>query len=229
MDTFGSRLRQIRKPEKLEEFSARFGVAPGTMGNYERDRNQPPFELVSKICSHFGIFPEWLLFGTGPKYRDESRDQEAQLEILPIEAIPGEDMIYVPLVAARLSAGMGSLEVSDAVERRYAFPSSFLHRKGNPAKMVVMRVEGQSMQPEIMDGDVVLIDQSKTNIRLGRIFALSIEEAIYLKRIDLLPGKAILKSVNPDYPPVEIELTGQLADQMRVIGQVLWVGREYQE
>lgn len=228
MDTFGSRLRQLRKPESLEDFAARFGIPPGTMGNYERDRNQPPFDLISRLCSHFGVSPEWLLFGTGPKLREANPAQEAG-NVLPIEAKPGEGVISVPLVSARLSAGMGSLQVSGNVEKRYAFPSSFLHRKGVPERMVVMRVEGESMQPEIMDGDIVLIDQSKTDIRLGRIFALGIEEAIYLKRIDLLPGKAVLKSVNPEYPPLEVELCGQLAEQLRVIGQVLWVGREYKE
>ncbi|WP_367280447.1 helix-turn-helix domain-containing protein, partial [uncultured Desulfovibrio sp.] len=67
MDTFGSRLRQLRKPESLEDFAARFGIPPGTMGNYERDRNQPPFDLISRLCSHFGVSPEWLLFGPVPK------------------------------------------------------------------------------------------------------------------------------------------------------------------
>lgn len=61
----------------------------------------------------------------------------------------------------------------------------------------------------------------------GRIFAVGFEDAIYLKRIDLLPGQAILKSVNPDYPPVTLDLRGQNGDQLRLIGQVLWVGREY--
>lgn len=93
--------------------------------------------------------------------------------------------------------------------------------------MVLMRVEGDSMQPEIMNNDVVLIDQSKTEIRLGRIFAVGFEEAIYLKRIDMLPGKIVLKSVNPAYPPVELDIRDQQRDSFRVIGQVLWSGREY--
>lgn len=93
--------------------------------------------------------------------------------------------------------------------------------------MVLMRVEGDSMQPEIMDGDAVLLDQSKTDIRIGKIFAVGFEDAIYLKRIDKVPGKVILKSTNPAYPPLEIDVQGQEEDLFRVIGQVLWIGREY--
>ena len=64
--------------------------------------------------------------------------------------------------------------------------------------------------------------------KAGRIFAVGFEEAIYLKRIDMLPGKVILKSVNEEcYPPVELSVSGDLGEQFRVIGQVLWSGREY--
>ncbi len=80
-----------------------------------------------------------------------------------------------------------------------------------------------------MDGDAVLIDQSKKEVKLGRIYAVGFEDAIYLKRIDKEPGKIILKSVNPEYRPIVIELGEQTFDSFRVIGQILWVGREYQE
>ncbi len=83
------------------------------------------------------------------------------------------------------------------------------------------------MQPEVMDNDIVLLDQSKTRPHPGPIFAVGIEDAIYLKRVDMLPGQVVLKSVNPDYAPIHIDMGEDTADQFRVIGQVLWVGREY--
>ena len=59
--------------------------------------------------------------------------------------------------------------------------------------MVLMRVSGDSMEPEIMDNDIVLIDQGKRDVTPGRLYAIGFDEAIYLKRIDILPGKVILK------------------------------------
>ena len=137
------------------------------------------------------------------------------------------DLILIPMVEARLSAGQGSLLTGSNCERTYAFRSDFLYRKGNPDNMVLMRVSGDSMQPDILNNDVVLIDQSKRDILPGRIYAVGFEEAIYLKRIDMLPGKVILKSANPAYPPVELDIRDQQGDSFRVIGQVLWSGREY--
>lgn len=100
--------------------------------------------------------------------------------------------------------------------------------KGNPEAMVLMRVAGDSMQPEILDGDVVLLDQSKKDIMPGRIFAVGFDDSIYLKRIDKQPGKVILKSVNEEaYPPIELDIRGDMAEYFRVIGKVVWSGREY--
>lgn len=131
------------------------------------------------------------------------------------------------MVEAVLSAGTGSLETSGQMGREYAFRRDFIQRKGNPAHMVLMRVNGDSMQPEVMHNDVVLLDQSKTRPHPGPIFAVGIEDAIYLKRVDMLPGQIVLKSVNPAYDPIHIDMGEQTSDQFRVIGQVLWVGREY--
>lgn len=128
----------------------------------------------------------------------------------------------------RLSAGTGSLEVSsNSNEGGYAFRSDFLRRKGNPRRMVLMRVSGDSMVPEIFDNDLVLLDRGQTEISPGRLYAVGFEDAIYIKRIDKLPGKIILHSVNPAYPPLSLDLRGDCADQFRVIGRVLWSGREY--
>ena len=136
-------------------------------------------------------------------------------------------MMFIPLVEARLSAGTGSLETSPDSDRKYAFRSDFLHRKGNPSQMVLMRVSGNSMEPEIKDGDVVLLDQGKKHILPGRMYAVGIEDAIYIKQIDTMPGKLVLKSMNPAFPPVEVDMRGDLAEQARILGQILWVGREY--
>ena len=220
MDSFGQRLKMVRGNLSQAEFSKRLGIPQVTLGNYERDRNEPKFETLKKICSLLGIRADWLLFGVG-SMTDGADSQSLAKSVCDV------DLIMVPMVEARLSAGTGSLQVDGDIERSYAFRSDFLHRKGNPANMVMMRVEGDSMEPEIMNDDVVLLDQSKKDIRAGRIFAVGFEDAIYLKRIDKLPGKLVLKSVNPAYQPVELDIRGQNGDAFRVIGQVIWCGREY--
>jgi len=92
--------------------------------------------------------------------------------------------------------------------------------------MVLMRVDGDSMEPEIHHGDVVLLDQSQTTPRAGGMFAVGVEDVVYIKLVDTLPGKIILKSYNAAYTPLEIDARGDLADGIRIIGKAVWLGRE---
>ena len=57
-----------------------------------------------------------------------------------------------------------------------AFRSEWLCRKGNPDRMVLMKVYGDSMEPEIRHGDMALIDQSKQQIYPHTIYAVGVNE-----------------------------------------------------
>ena len=92
--------------------------------------------------------------------------------------------------------------------------------------MVLLRVSGDSMQPDIRHNDVVLIDQGQREPRPGRIYAVSVEDMIYLKIVNAMPGKLILSSANPAYAPIEADTRDQLGDLVHIIGRAVWVGRE---
>lgn len=136
------------------------------------------------------------------------------------------ELMMVPLVEAKLSAGGGSFETSGDSDRRYAFRMDFLRRKGNASAMVLMRVAGDSMEPKIEHNDVVLIDTSKTELRLGCMYAVAVQDLVYLKMVNAEPGKLILTSANPTYAPLEIDARGDLKNGIRIIGKAVWVGRE---
>ncbi len=139
---------------------------------------------------------------------------------------PTHQIIMIPMVEARLSAGHGSFETDGAAERKYSFRSDFLRRKGKISEMVLMRVAGDSMTPAIEDGDVVLLDQSQTAPKAGDIYAVGVEDMVYLKKINAEPGKIILSSFNKEYPPLEVDTRGDLVSNVRIIGRVIWLCRE---
>lgn len=191
-----------------------------------RQSKQIPASWMPKVAARFGVSTDWLFFGHGSMRPNPELTQSLSPTNAGVAPDP-DDLIRIPMADAILSAGTGSLETSGNLGREYAFRRDFIQRKGNPANMVLMRVAGDSMAPEVLDKDVVLLDQSRTHLRPGPIFAVGFEDAIYLKRVDKLPGQIILRSANPAYEPVYIDMGEQTSDQFRVIGQVLWVGREY--
>jgi len=130
---------------------------------------------------------------------------------------------FVPLVSARLSAGGGSLETEDEIIDQFAFHKDWLERKGNPADMVLMRVSGDSMEPVISHNDLVLVDQGKRRVVPHTVFAVGVDDGIYVKQLETLPGhRLVLRSFNERYSPIEIDMNGDLADSVRILGKVLW-------
>lgn len=214
LSSFGERLRQRREKLDLrkQELAAAIGVSLTTIQQYENGQF-PKGEFAVRLAHELHCSLDWLLAGEGD-------------EQCPTPQQDGAPLVMVPMVEARLSAGGGSFESDGQTLRHYAFRQDFLRRKGNPSTMVLLRVTGDSMQPRILNNDVVLIDQAQTNPLPGRIYAVGVEDMVYLKIVDALPGKLILSSVNPEYAPIEACTTEQMADLVRIIGRAVWVGRE---
>ncbi len=210
-ENFSERLQKLREGAGMsqKQLASRIGVSLTTIQKYEKGqlpRSSHAIELAKVLnCSI-----DWLLTGKEATFSG-TRD---------------DDMLLVPMVRARLSAGGGSFEINDSVLRHYAFRWDFLHRKGAPASMVLLRVTGDSMQPQILNNDVVLIDQSQINPMPGHIYAVGFEEMVYLKVLNAMPGELILSSINANYAPIRINLAEHSQEYVRIIGRAVWVGRE---
>ena len=224
--SIGERITTLRGKESRKNFAERVGIVENTLRNYETGASLPNSDVVAEICAKKNVSPGWLLTGTGPMFTTEHVVKTPAGQPQAIEA-SDHQIIMVPLVEARLSAGHGSLETDGISERKYAFRSDFLRRKGSVKDMVLMRVDGDSMEPEVRNGDVVLVDQSQQAPRAGSVYAVGVEDVVYLKKLNAEPGKIILSSFNPDYGPFEIDTRGDLATNVRIIGRVVWSCREW--
>ncbi|GAB6124295.1 XRE family transcriptional regulator [Humidesulfovibrio idahonensis] len=222
----GERIVLIRGKQARESFAAELGVHPQTLARYEKGERLPDSAFLEILSKRYSVDPTWLLTGEGPSYMKPTAEASKALEGLEFIDCADCQLTMVPMVDARLSAGTGSFEVGTGVERRYAFRSDWINAKGQPSKMVLMRVAGDSMEPQIFNDDVVLVDQSQTTPRAGGLFAVAVEDLVYLKVVDAVPGKFILKSYNEAYAPLEIDARGDLADGIRIIGRAVWIGRE---
>ncbi len=224
------------------QLAALLGVSPQAISQ-ARKKNRVPESWLVRMASRYRLPVDWLLYG------DASLDNPAHggrpasgtairtappgllslrgAPSLPDAEAPSIEVAMVPLVAASLSAGSGSLESEGDVLDYFAFHHHWLCRKGNPEQMVLMKVHGDSMEPAICHGDMVLIDQGKTKIYGHTIYAVGVNEEIYVKQVETLPGnRMLLRSLNERYTPIEVDLRGDMADSVRIIGKVIWWCRE---
>jgi phage repressor protein C with HTH and peptisase S24 domain len=214
MNDIALRLVALRGNKSRRALADELGITEGTLRNYEAGKTLPDYALLELVCKNLRIAPNWLLLGLGsPEIQDEND--------------LGNELVMISMVDAKLSAGTGSFETSGDLEHQYAFRYDFLRHKGNVSQMVLMRVAGDSMEPTIYDKDVVLIDQSQTSTIPGKIYAVGVEDMVYIKRVNAVPGKVILGSDNPTYEPIVIATTEQLVSNVRIIGRAVWSCREW--
>jgi phage repressor protein C with HTH and peptisase S24 domain len=91
--------------------------------------------------------------------------------------------------------------------------------------MVLMDIFGNSMEPELKDGDTVLIDESQKDIIAGALYAVGVDDTIMVKRVEKHPNKLVLRSDNQNYAPIYLQ--GNESNSIRIIGKVIWSGREF--
>ncbi len=53
MNSFGNRLKELRGETSQADLAADLELKQTTLSNYERGRNEPNFETLQKLCSHF--------------------------------------------------------------------------------------------------------------------------------------------------------------------------------
>ncbi len=252
-DTIFLRLLAATESKSESDLARCIGITPQSVSG-ARKRGKVPPDWIQSVAEKTGISSDWLFFGRGPMRWGGENETGPQLEMklaqagglkagdciahpapsheddlqwMAPEAAPSMGYALVPKVKARLCAGTGSLETEGEVIGYYAFKLDFLQRKGRPKKMVLMDVAGDSMEPDVWNGDTVLIDESQRDIIAGAMFAVGIESEVFVKYLLRVPGKLVLKSKNPEYDSIEVDMNGDLGGAVRIIGRVVWSCREY--
>ena len=100
-----------------------------------------------------------------------------------------------------------------------SFARSVLNR--DYRSLVSIQAEGDSMEPTIRDGDVLIVDTSVTDVENSRVYIVDVNSKLLVKRIQLrLDGSLTIKSDNPRYEPETILPSDQ--SPIRIVGQVIY-------
>jgi phage repressor protein C with HTH and peptisase S24 domain len=144
---------------------------------------------------------------------------------------PAEDngpggLVPVKRIAVRASAGPGALVAAEAANPYFGFDARWLKMltATPPAKLSIIRVEGDSMAPTLNAGDDILVDPADCSERLrDGIYVLRVDEALVVKRIAVHPvgHRITVRSDNPAYP----DWPDYGMEEINCIGRVIWAGR----
>ena len=127
----------------------------------------------------------------------------------------------VPLREATASMGGGSTETGDRTLTYLSFRTEWIRSKGNPEYMTAIRAFGDSMEPTITDGSVVLIDEGRRQFVKNKVYYLRHNGQMYIKRLVDAGGQLGISSDNDN----NVLLVSD-ADDFEIIGRCIWTARE---
>ena len=149
----------------------------------------------------------------------------------PPAGLPGAPVVAIPEITVEVAAGAGATAEEFVTETaRWHWPENMIRHEGGaaPEDLRILRVRGNSMEPEMREGDRIVVDVSRRLPATGETFVLWDGNGLVVKHVETVhdeaggdePPRLRLISANPDYAPYS-----RLAQDVHVLGTVLWVVR----
>ncbi|GBR15415.1 LexA family transcriptional regulator [Gluconobacter frateurii] len=220
-ETPESRVQEIRVKREMRaaDVARRANMDPSTYNKIDKGKRGVSPQFAKALASALGVERVELLKEIGSPIEFD--------ELIEVTESPrtAGDALTVPEIDVSPQAGMGAV-VSDIVEHQqpvdhWSFPralvSAFI---SDPSKLTIIRVAGDSMEPDYCAGDRILVDTGHTTPSPAGVYVLWDGLGVVLKRVEVVMGsepKLIrIMSINPAYPAYELPL-----DDVRINGRVV--------
>ncbi len=219
------RLRAARTKLGLsqKQMAESAGIPHDSYVKYERDGALPGSDALAGF-GLMGIDLTWLLTGRGGDALALARTHSARLaQELHSKYEATEAFALIPLYDVRAAAGHGALAEDRPAAEHRAFSRAWLSREvGVPSsRLKVITVAGDSMVPDLHDGDEVMIDTGDLEVLREGIYVFYLDGHIYVKRLALQGTSLVIVSTNAAAgPPQRFDIV-RGAESFRLIGRVL--------
>lgn len=206
MPDFSTVFKNLRKDNNLTqaELAKKLGVAPSTVGMYERGQREPDFETLEKIANCFSVNMNTLL----------GKENETDI-------VSGSLGIKIP-VLGKVAAGIPITAVENILD--YEEISSEMASSG---EYVALKIQGSSMEPRMYEGDVVIV-RVQSSVEHGEIAVVMVDGSeATVKKVQFQSSGILLQPFNPSYEPIfysneEIEKL-----PVRIFGKVVECRQKY--
>ncbi len=243
MEQLGMRLLQRRKALGLsqEALARRAGYSgQSTIREIESGGVRKPGKLL-ELASALGVRPDWLASGRGAMLADAPATvgqravvvadhrhvyggDEVDESDAEKEAFLADHFTLVPRYAVQASAGPGLDVQSEQIVDHLAFKTDWLRAAMglDPNKLALITARGDSMEPAIGDGDLLLLDMRELRTLDPSIYVVRMDQSLLAKRLQrLTDGRIRIQSDNPLYSPESV-----YPDEIQILGRIVWIGRK---
>jgi phage repressor protein C with HTH and peptisase S24 domain len=203
------------------------GISPSALRKWLRGEAEPSRERLIAFADTAGVPIGWLVRGEGaqPALHKAPEQDPAEAE----EGTAGNEtlrraFLALPSRATAAAAGAGSPDPDHTVEF-IAFRHDWIRTNFElqPEDVELITAVGDSMEPRIRHGDLLLVDIRQTDFTEFGIYVFEARGERIVKRVQRkFDGTLFVISDNTVYQP-EI-ISSKLAEEITVIGKVIWRG-----
>lgn len=192
--SFGEKLKKVRKVLKLtqKEFGLPLKVGQDAISDYENNKYGPLGRIENSILEHYNINPEWWATGLGSMfisknsgfYVEENKNQYLSGPKF-VRSYILEDLVKIPLLEINARAGfVDNLDnYTEYIDNTISIEPE---RYEKYEQALAFAIDGDSMEPELRRGDVVLSfrqDKSEWEYLNPGIYAIVYRNTFTIKRI----------------------------------------------
>lgn len=154
-------------------------------------------------------------------------EQGQEVQKAPVSETLNENVLMIDSFSSiNVSAGFGSFnEGVTKPDEQTPYSAALLRKLGvNPRYAAVFWADGISMRPTIEDGDQMLVDLKRKEIKGDKIYLVQNGASVWVKRVKIRwDGVELISDNREEYPP--IILSKDEAENLQVIGQLVHLGK----
>lgn len=164
-----------------------------------------------------------------PPHRVKQLEEMFKTSFSEAIAQVGEDAFYKTPIYGNVSASCGNgVMIFDERQTAYYPISKQLFRQIGASQndTNIIFATGDSMCPEIKDGDALMVDCSKKDVVDGQIYVIRYDGQLLCKRLQKVPPCSVkVISDNSKYDAYCIDFSKEIDFDFEVIGRVMWYSR----
>ena len=205
---FKTRLKQLRNERKINqrELAKYLNVAPSTISMYENGQREPNFEVLEVLADFFNVDMNYLLGKT---------DKTTKL------LIDKPQGLKIPVLGT-VAAGIPISAVEDILDYE-EIPLAWQ----NQGEFFALKIKGDSMEPRMESGDVVIVKQQSDANSGDTVIVLVNGDDATCKRLEKTDNGIMLVSTNPKYPPMFYSLDDIEKKPVVILGKVVELRQKY--
>lgn len=199
-----ARIKSAREDLKLtkRELAKRIGVHESSINKYEKGLVDIPLSKISELARVLKVTEAYLM---GWEEKSEQPPQGLQIPVL-----------------GTVAAGIPISAVEDILDYEEV-PQSW----ENQGEFFALKIKGDSMEPRMESGDVVIVKQQSDANSGDTVIVLVNGDDATCKRLQKTDNGIMLVSTNPKYPPMFYSTEDIQTKPVVILGKVVELRQKY--